>query len=375
MTALRRTQAVALSFALALAPAASARAAGPAGWDHPGFDAEDSYYNPGESAINAGTIGSLTRRWSVALRKTDASCGGFSAPLVAGGRVVTTDQLGISAYQAFTGAAAWRFNWEDPMDSDAAVMAVSGNTVIAADGDCNSNSDPDGRLLALDLATGKVRWRIESDMPIYTIVVDKGMAVVSGESPSDERATVGYRVSDGKQAWKRVDYVASSVSADGRVLVTKGNTTSALSVTTGALLWTKPSVWQAKAATPNADRFLVTNGTAMSAVNASTGAVLWTAPGKASEWIATDGRRIYRTDDRTVEALNAGNGRTLWSRRLTKPANQPVRAGGLLYTGGAVLSPTSGAVLTEAKSMTGRQIATGGRLYTVNNGELASYAP
>ncbi|GIM95125.1 hypothetical protein Ato02nite_069180 [Paractinoplanes toevensis] len=363
--------AVAVVFGLSGGPTSAA----PAGWDHPGYDAEDSYYNPGESVINASTIAKLTKKWSVALRKHDGSCGGFGAPMVAGGRVVATDQLGISAFQALTGAPAWRFSWEDPGDSDTAVLAASGNTVIATNGDCNSNSDPDGRLVALDLATGKVRWRVESDMPIYTVVVDKGMIVVSGESPSDEKAVVAYRVSDGKQAWKKVDYEGSSVSANGYVLVNKGNTTSALSVTTGAALWTKPALWQAKAATPAADRFLVTNGAAMSAIKAATGAVMWTAPNKASELLATDGRRIYRMDDHTAEALDINSGRSLWSRGLPAEGAQPIRAGGLLYTGGPALSPTSGAVITQSKFLAGHQIPTGGRLYTVNQGVLSGFAP
>ncbi|MEU4244886.1 PQQ-binding-like beta-propeller repeat protein [Actinoplanes sp. NPDC026619] len=376
MTALRRTQAVVLSVALAVvAPAVPAAAAGPAGWDHPGFDAEDSYYNPGENAVNATTIAKLSQRWSVALRKHEGSCGGFGAPVIAGGRVVTTDQLGISAFQALTGAPAWHFNWVDPGDSDTAVLAASGNTMIATNGDCNSNSDPDGTLVALDLATGKRRWWVDSDMPIYTVVVDKGMIVVSGESPSDAQAVVAYRVSDGKQAWKRVDYEGSSVCADGRVLVNKGTTTSALSITTGALLWTKPGYWQAKAATPAADRFLVTNGAAMSAINAANGAVMWTAPNKASDLLATDGRRIYRVDDHTVEALDVNSGRSLWSRGLPSEGGQPVRAGGLLYTGGPVLSPTSGAIVAQAKVLTGRPVITGGRLYTVNDGMLSNLAP
>ncbi|GAA2650179.1 hypothetical protein Adu01nite_73130 [Paractinoplanes durhamensis] len=364
-----------MSFALAFACSPARAEAAVAGWDHPGYDAEDSYYNPGESAINATSIAKLTKKWSVALRKHEGSCGGFSAPMVAGGRVVTTDQLGISAFQAATGAPAWHYDWVDPGDSDTAVLAASGNTVISANGDCNSNSDPDGTLVALDLATGKVRWQVDSDMPIYTVVVDKGMVVVSGESPSDEQAVVAYRVSDGKQAWKRVDYAASSVSADGRILVNKGNTTSALSITMGALLWTKPALWEAKAATPAADRFLVTNGAAMSAIKATTGAVLWTAPNKASDLLATDGRRLYRMDDHTAEALDINSGRPLWSRALPAEGTQPARAGGLLYTGGPILSPTSGAVITQPKALAGRQIATGGHLYTVNDGVLSNFAP
>ncbi|GIF25157.1 hypothetical protein Ate02nite_78870 [Paractinoplanes tereljensis] len=364
---------IAVVFAVGLSGGSAAAA--PAGWDHPGYDAEDSYYNPGESVINANTIAKLTKRWSVTLRKHEGSCGGFGAPIVTGGRVVATDQLGISAYQASTGAPAWSFNWPDPGDADTAVLAASGSTVIAANGDCNSNSDPDGSLRALDLTTGKVRWWVDSDMPIYTVVVDKGMVVVSGESPSDEQAVVAYRVADGKQAWRKVDYEGSSVSANGYVLVNKGNTTSAVSVTTGAPLWTKPSLWQAKAATPNADRFLVTNGTAMSAIKATTGAVLWTAPNKASDLLATDGRRIYRMDDHTAEALDINSGRTLWSRALPAEGAQPIRAGGLLYTGGPVLSPTSGAVLNQAKPLAGRQIPTGGHLYTVKEGTLSNFAP
>lgn len=38
---------------LVVATAAPAQAAGPSGWDHPGYDAEDSYYNPG--ILNAAT--------------------------------------------------------------------------------------------------------------------------------------------------------------------------------------------------------------------------------------------------------------------------------------------------------------------------------
>src|SRR4029453_19114973 len=92
--AFRRTHALVLSLIFAVAPAAPEPAAVPVDWPHAGYDAEDSYYNPHESAINLRPIGHLKRRWSVQLRKQSA-CAGFSAPLVAAGRVIATDQYGV----------------------------------------------------------------------------------------------------------------------------------------------------------------------------------------------------------------------------------------------------------------------------------------
>ena len=184
VTAGRRTQAVVLSLIVVLAPNA-ARAAGPASWGHPGYDAEDSYYNPSESVVNAGTIGHLTRRWSVHLRTRDETCTHFSAPLVAAGRVIATDEPGISAYNAVTGAPAWNYTWTDPGDTVTPQLAADGGTLIAATSGCQSQSDPNGQVVALDLATGHTRWRADLEAPVVTLAVDKGIAVVSGVSPSD----------------------------------------------------------------------------------------------------------------------------------------------------------------------------------------------
>jgi outer membrane protein assembly factor BamB len=368
---------LALGLAILGGPAAWAAAAPPAAaaWDHPGYDAEDSYYNPHESAINASSIGHLTRRWSAALRQQDPSCAGPSTPLVAGGRVFVTDAMGISAYQATDGRPAWHFTWDDPDDSSTPRMAVSGNVLIAANGDCHSNSDPDGALTALNVATGQVVWHQDTDTPIITLAVDKGVAAISGESPSDELTTLAYRADDGKLLWTKPLYSSSGVSANGRLLLTHGNATSAAAITTGAVLWTRPAVWTAQAATPASDHFVVTEGSGLALISAASGSLAWTAPGKATELVATDGRRIYRAAGRVVEALDARNGHSQWSRTLPGEATQPLRAGGLLYTGGAILNPTNGAVITPATAYPGRQLPAGGHLYTVTDTALSSYAP
>ncbi|MEV6845232.1 PQQ-binding-like beta-propeller repeat protein [Actinoplanes sp. NPDC051411] len=344
-------------------------------WDHPGYDAEDSYYNPHETAVNAGSINHLTRTWSVRLRHQDPSCAGPSTPLLAGGRVFVTDALGISAYQASDGRALWNFTWEVPDDTLTPVLAVAGNALIAATGDCHSNSDPNGLLTALNVTTGKPVWHAATDTPVATLAVDKGVAVVSGSSPSDELTTLAFRTADGKPLWKKPLFSSSGVSANGRLLLTHDNTTSAADITTGAVRWTRPTAWTAQAATPASDHFVVTSGTTLALLNAADGTVTWSAPGKAGTLLATDGRRIYRADDHLVEALDAGNGHPQWSRTLPVEATQPLRAGGLLYTGGPILTAATGTVASPATAYPGHQLPAGGHLYTVTDTALSAFAP
>jgi outer membrane protein assembly factor BamB len=387
--ALGRTTAVLLTLIVAAGAAASPAAAAPAPlWDHPGYDAEDSYYNPAESVINAGSIRKLTKKWSVNLRKHDPSCSGPSAPVISGGRIFATDQMGISGYRVADGKLSWRFDWPDRLDNETPTLAVSDGLVIAANGDCNSQSDPDGQLTALDVATGKTRWTVPMDMPIYYVVVDKGVVVVSGWSQSDEDAVVAYRARDGRELWRKAKFATTGVSANGVLLVhpTDGSGvpaggTSAIDIGSGSVRWTRAGVWRAQAASPRADRFYVTDrrsssdpGKDLAALDVATGATVWTAAGKASEMIAADGRRVFRVVGRTVEALDAASGKRAWQSRLgVAEAVQPVRAGGLLYAGGAVLSAADGKVAGPAFG--GRVVVSGGRIYQVLESLLVTYGP
>lgn len=219
-----RTHALVLSLAIAAAAgaAASPATAAPApGWEHPGFDAEDSHYNPAESVINAGSVERLVKKWSMPLRDAPESCSGWSPPLVSGGRVIVNDKLGISAYDAGSGAVRWHFDWDQPDDNTTPILGVGGGLLIAANGDCNSQSDPDGQLVALDLADGKVRWKLSVDAPVRSAVVDRGVVVISGWSPSDEEVVAGFRASDGKPLWDKPGWSTSGVSANGVILMRK----------------------------------------------------------------------------------------------------------------------------------------------------------
>jgi outer membrane protein assembly factor BamB len=343
-------------------------------WDHPGYDAEDSYYNPHETVVNADSINHLNRIWTAGLRQQDPTCSVPAPPLVADGRVLVSDAMGISAYQASDGHARWHFTWEAPDDSLTPYLAVTGNVLIAATGDCHSNSDPNGLVTALNATTGQQIWHEPTDTPVATLAVDKGVAVISGDSPSDELTTLAFRATDGKALWKKPLFASSGVSANGRLLGSTDTSTSAVDIATGAVRWTRPGEWIAQAATPAGDHFVATSGTTLAFLNATDGALTWSVPQKASTLVATDGRRIYRAAGRTVEALDTRNGHPVWSRTLPTKATQPVRAGGLLYTGGPILNPATGTITSPATAYPGAQLPAGGHLYTVTTTTLSAFA-
>jgi outer membrane protein assembly factor BamB len=370
-----------------LAVPAPVQAAGPPpGWAQAGYGAGDTYYNPGESMINAGTINAVRRRWTVALPGSGQSCARAAEPVVADGRLYVPTETGIVAYQAGTGRLSWRFSWQSPEDESTPQLAVSGGLLIVANHGCQSQSDPDGTVRALRLGSGRLAWRTPLPAPVESLVVDRGVVVVSGESESDSPAVVGLRVADGTQLWQVTGQTSAGVSAAGRVLVNRGDSpgTSALSVTTGRVVWTRKIAWAGQAATPEGDRFYASaDRNALVCLDAATGTVVWTAARRGSALIAADGRRVYRAMGTAVEALDARTGVRRWTTTLAGNAGQPVRAGGLLYTtvdGGKPLGIRNAASGTEASAGTrigavgGHVVVTGGWIYARNGNTLSGYA-
>jgi outer membrane protein assembly factor BamB len=370
-----------------LAGPAPVRAASAASWVQPGYGAGDTYYNPSESVINAASINAVRRRWTVALPEAGRRCARAAEPVVAGGRVLVPQETGIAAFQAGTGRLSWRFTWPDPEDESTPHLAVSGGLLIVANHGCQSQSDPDGTVRALSLGSGRLVWSVRLQAPVESLVVDRGIAVVSGQSPSDSPAVVGLGVADGTQRWQVADHSSAGVSAAGRVLVSRvgGVGTSALSITTGTAVWTRRIAWAGQAANPAGDRFYVSDRRrAMVCVNSSNGAVVWTAARMAGPLIAADGRRVYRAVARRIEALDARTGRARWTAYLPGAAGQPVRAGGLLYATVAgrkplaILNATDGSRASAGTRIGsivgGNVVVTGGWIYGLKGYTLSGYA-
>jgi outer membrane protein assembly factor BamB len=378
---------VALLAAGVLAGPVPAQAASTPTWVQGGYSAGDTYYNPGESVINAASINGVRRRWTVALPEAGQRCARAGVPVAAGGRVFVPQETGISALQAGTGRPSWRFTWPSPEDESTPHLAVSGGLLIVANSGCQSQSDPDGTVRALSVTSGRLVWSVRIQAPVESLVVDRGIAVVSGESASDDPAVVGLRVSDGTQRWQVADHSSTGVSAAGRLLVSRVGAvgTSALSVTTGTVVWTKNVAWAGQAASPAGDRFYVSDPrNAMVCLSAATGAVVWRAARMAGPLIAADGRRVYRAMGRRVQALDARTGAARWTASFAGDTGQPVRAGGLLYTtvaGGKPLGILNAANGARASTGTrigsivgGNVVVTGGWLYGLKGNTVSGYA-
>lgn len=358
-------------------------------WDHPGYDAEDSHFNPLETGVTGQSIARITRRWQADLRTSDRSCSTFGGPVLAAGRIHVSDQLGLSTYEAETGKILWRYDWDYPDDNETPRLALSDGLLIVAGGDCNSQSDPDGRLLALDARTGLPRWRLHLDTPVHSVVVDKHVIVVSGGSPSDEDRVAAYAARDGRALWSRDKTLTSEVSANGTLLVRSTSDPAAsagvihgLAVTDGRELWRQSGSWTAQAASPRSELFYATDKSGvLKALKVADGTTVWTAPAPnpaterpswARDLIAADWNQVYRVTGRNVEALSVLDGEKVWSAGQDVVGTQPVRAGGLLYAGGAVLDPADGTV--AGRAWPGHVIVAGGRIHQLEKGVLTTWA-
>ncbi len=364
-------------------PAEAATA--PSQWAQPGYGPGHNYYNPQESVVNASTIKKAKLRWSFFRQDGSPGCNAApQAPLVVDGRVFSLDGDGVVALDAKTGKRLWENLSFSFISAD---LIVVGDLLMVTDTDCDSNSDYDGYVTALDVRTGVARWRSTGGWMVDTIVADAGMVVTSGYcgicDTDWKYGVIGIRASDGAQMWSYTSMVlAGPVSAGGRVFLraTDEQADFVASIKTGTPLYYPGSDWLPAAATPAGDRFYATSSAGLSALDAKNGKVVWTVK-KENGDLAADSNRVYVASAGRVNTYNPKSGKLLWTRALADP-ERLVRAGGLLYVTSSsgtlsILSPTNGKTVASGGTFGPSYIlvVAGGRIYTGHGDAVRTFAP
>ncbi|MFI5895367.1 PQQ-binding-like beta-propeller repeat protein [Actinoplanes sp. NPDC051513] len=390
---------------LVLVPAPAA-AASPSEWPQPGYGPGSTYYNPNESRLNAGTIDRIRERWKLPAHGP-SRCETGADPVLAGGRLFTTDPGGIGAYDPATGARRWHLGLPR---TTVRRLAIADGRLLMLSSECALPAEYESHLTAYDPATGRRLWAAGLAKFSYDMRIDRG--TIALDSNQDGLAsTIAYGVSDGRFRWlRRGDRGDGLVPAGGRVLLRgAGGGAMGVSIADGRTLWRTKNNWYAVGSDPAGTRFYV-GGPGLSAVDAATGRVLWASPLQAAE-VTSDGRHVYFARARSVECLDAATGHKLWSIHLHGVAGRPVRAGGLLYAANAAnpdaasptnpdaASPTNpdaaspanpdavgAATLAIVDAATGRPeksgisgsvdhpaVVAGGRLFTTDGDELRAY--
>ncbi len=178
-----------------------------ANWISYGRTYDEQRFSPLDQ-VNAGNVKNLGLAWFADM---DTARGQEATPIVIDGMIyITTAWSKVKAYDGATGKLAWEYDPKVP--GEAAVNACCDvvNRGLAAWGDRLFFGTLDGRLIALDRATGKEVWSkvtVDQSKP-YTItgaprVIDGKVIIGNGGAELGVRGYVtAYDAADGKELWR-----------------------------------------------------------------------------------------------------------------------------------------------------------------------------
>ncbi len=176
-------------------------------WLSYGRTYDEQRYSP-LTQINASNAGQLGLAWSADL---DTARGQEGTPLAIDGKIyITTAWSKAKAYDAATGKLLWEYDPKVPPETAVKACCDVVNRGMAAWGNKLYLGTLDGRLIALDRATGKQLWSMVTvdQSKSYTITgaprVINGMVIIgNGGAEFGVRGYVtAYHADSGKQLWR-----------------------------------------------------------------------------------------------------------------------------------------------------------------------------
>ncbi|MBW0157407.1 PQQ-like beta-propeller repeat protein [Sedimentimonas flavescens] len=368
--------------------------------------------NPSHALVNPAIGGGTARVWSAAIGEGAGRKHRITAdPVVGAGRIYTLDARAQVAATGLNGAALWKADLTPPSDN---ADDASGGGLAYADGQVYVTTGF-GELVALDAASGAVKWRQKFDAAIGGApTVSGGLVYVVARDAS----AWAIRATDGKVQWQLPGTPSGSamvgVSAPAvneRMVVFPFSSGEMV----GALKQGGLTLWQGKVAGARLGRAFATvtdltgdpvivgdklyagsSAGKVGAFDVNSGERIWTATEGAVSPVQVAGGSIFLvSDEARLVRLDAATGATIWAQdlpyfvkeKIKKQAKifvhyGPLLAGNKLFvasTDGLLRSfdPATGALLGQTEIPGGaatNPVVAGGTLYVVGmNGQLHAF--
>lgn len=213
-----------------------------------------------------------------------------STPAVSDGKIVTFGVSGIlSCLDASTGKLLWRR--ENP--GNAVPQFFTGMSPLLTDGVCIAHlgTKDKGEVVALDLVTGKEKWKWEGDGPAYAspsvMITDKQKNIIV----QTEKNLLALSLTDGKLLWQvstpvqQRFYNCTSPYINGQIIYYTGQGTGTKAIRVSM----------------EGDKYVIKE--------------LWSNPEIGAKWntpILKDGYLYGFTDQRRIYCIDASTGNTAW---------------------------------------------------------------
>lgn len=380
----RATAAIAAGLALAAAtvvaaPQAVAKAT-PASspWSQTDGTAGRARANLTETTLSTSTVKHVIRLRNLASPEPTNNCDGGvpRSPVLAGGVVYDMASGWVNAYDAADGLLLWQQDF-DPADDPSSETLLT--TLVVADGKvlvggdyCDSSSDPNGFVFALDAVTGDQVWRSSGSYGALDYFVVSGNEVVAtGASLGSGAVITAYDLSSGTADW--IQSGDSSCDPSPAIVVRDVVVTplcpfpdsvpelAGFDLMTGAPLWQHDGLWSVYAGSDHSTHghvYVRPDGGAITDINAATGATRFTLT-DATQVLAVDDSSVYAgCGSGTVCAYDEATGTKVW--QVADVSTLAAEANGVLYLAdGKALRASSGKLLKRLWKPTAASLAVG----------------